>query len=356
MIADDVSFRVCGLLLLCCDSERLAWFLLIAAASAFHGRATPRATGRRRHSRLRARRFTRRRAQHQRAVSCNQSTCTGQRAARESYQFYNCSSRVLPFNVSSRLCLRHVDKYNKYSGTSSPPSSTRANATSIRPGGPPPSSTCAPIRPGGQLAIPFKFGQPAFGANYDDSRSTADRATTAGDLSDTGRDRSLSVRCQRLQQSPRAARHIIYCNSTAGTRASADESERCDRRVVWVYACHRLCRYATGFDRPNAARRCERAARSSAAAARAAQPASGRFATARATSRESGCFPIWIDGAPPAHRRPITCIWKCAIVSAAASNSRAARPPQFQPQCAHPWARFRVQARRQLCTTEHEFC
>ena len=77
--------------------------------SAFHGRATPRATGRRRHSRLRARRFTRRRAQHQRAVSCNQSTCTGLRAARESYQFYNCSSRVLPFNVSSRLCLRHVD-------------------------------------------------------------------------------------------------------------------------------------------------------------------------------------------------------------------------------------------------------
>jgi hypothetical protein len=77
--------------------------------SAFHGRATPRVTGRRRHSRLRARRFTRRRAQHQRAVSCNQSTYTGLRAARESYQFYNCSSRVLPFNVSSRLCLRHVD-------------------------------------------------------------------------------------------------------------------------------------------------------------------------------------------------------------------------------------------------------
>ena len=51
--------------------------------SAFHGRATPRATGRRRHSRLRARRFTRRRAQHQCAVSCNQSTCTGLRAARD---------------------------------------------------------------------------------------------------------------------------------------------------------------------------------------------------------------------------------------------------------------------------------
>ena len=32
VIADDVSFRVCGLLLLCCDSEHLAWFLLIAAA------------------------------------------------------------------------------------------------------------------------------------------------------------------------------------------------------------------------------------------------------------------------------------------------------------------------------------
>ena len=31
-IADDVSFRVCGLLLLCCDSEHLAWFLLIAPA------------------------------------------------------------------------------------------------------------------------------------------------------------------------------------------------------------------------------------------------------------------------------------------------------------------------------------
>ena len=31
-IADDVSFRVCGLLLLCCDSEHLAWFLLIASA------------------------------------------------------------------------------------------------------------------------------------------------------------------------------------------------------------------------------------------------------------------------------------------------------------------------------------
>ena len=77
--------------------------------------------------------------------------------------------------LSSRQCLRHVYKYNKYSGTSSPPSGTRANATSILPGG--------------QLAIPFKFGQPAFGANYDDSRSTADRDTTAGDLSDTGRDR-----------------------------------------------------------------------------------------------------------------------------------------------------------------------
>ena len=77
---------------------------------------------------------------------------------------------MLPFNVSSRLCLRHVDKYNKYSGTSSPPSSTRANATSILPGG--------------QLAIPFKFGQHAFGANgifrdYADSRSTAACATTA---------------------------------------------------------------------------------------------------------------------------------------------------------------------------------
>ena len=120
-IADDVSFRVCGLLLLCCDSERLAWFLLIAAASAFHGRATPRATGRRRHSRLRARRFTRRRAQHQRAVSCNQSTCTGLRAARESYQFYNCSSRVLPFNVSSRLCLRHVDSRKPLHWSTHPP-------------------------------------------------------------------------------------------------------------------------------------------------------------------------------------------------------------------------------------------
>ena len=27
-----MSFRVCGLLLLCCDSEHLAWFLLIASA------------------------------------------------------------------------------------------------------------------------------------------------------------------------------------------------------------------------------------------------------------------------------------------------------------------------------------
>ena len=225
--------------------------------SAFHGRATSRVTGRRRHSRLRARRFTRQCTRHQRAVSCNQSTYTGLRAARGIYQFHNCSSRVLPFTVSSRLCLLHVDKYNKYSGTSSPPSGTSANATTSLPGG--------------QLAIPIRFGRPAFGATrnfrgYAISSSAAARATTAIDLRDTGRDSSLRVRRQRLQQPLRAARHISYCNSTTGTRASACKSERCNRRVVWVRACHRLCSYATGLERPNAARRRERSACSSAAA------------------------------------------------------------------------------------------
>eukprot|EP00966_Prymnesium_polylepis_P136288 3149112-Prymnesium_polylepis.1 len=60
-------------------------------------RAGPRLLGPRATCLRRARRFTRQRARHQCAVSCNQSTHTGLRAAWGIYHFYFCSSRVLPF-------------------------------------------------------------------------------------------------------------------------------------------------------------------------------------------------------------------------------------------------------------------